>query len=156
MTGYRTALVLCATPRSTYDAITRPSAWWGEAVRGRSSVPDDEFTFEVRGVHWSRLRVVESSPDRVEWEVVDARIAYVDEQDEWSGTRIVFELEPVADGTRLIFVHRGLMPELECYDSCSQAWASLVHDSLRRLVTEGVGKPYADAATQDSIANSAA
>jgi len=38
---------------------------------------------------------------------------------------------------------QGLMPELECYDSCSQAWASLVHGSLRRLVTEGRGEPYA-------------
>jgi hypothetical protein len=86
--------------------------------------------------------VVESSPERVEWEVADARIAYVAEQDEWTGTRIVFELEPVTDGTRLTFVHRGLVPELECYDSCSQAWAGLVHGSLRRLVTEGVGEPY--------------
>jgi Activator of Hsp90 ATPase homolog 1-like protein len=141
--SYRTTLVICATPQSTYDAVTDPRSWWGERVEGESSAVGDEFTFEVVGVHWSRLRVVESSPERIEWEVLDARIEYVAEQDEWTGTRIVFELEPVPDGTRLTFVHDGLLPELECYDSCSQAWAALVHGSLRALITEGVGAPYA-------------
>ena len=143
MSGYSTTLVVCATPEQVYDAVVHPRAWWGEAVFGRSVTPGDEFTFEVPGVHWSRLRVVESSPARVVWEVVDARIEYVAERDEWTGTRIVFELEPVPEGARLRFSHQGLMPELECYDSCSQAWASLVQGSLRRLVTEGRGEPYA-------------
>lgn len=143
MSGYSTAMVVCATPEQVYDAITDPKAWWAELVAGPSSTPGDEFTFDVPGIHWSRLRVVESSPERVVWEVVDARIEYVAERDEWIGTRIVFELEPVPDGTRLRFSHHGLMPELECYDSCSRAWASLVHGSLRRLVTEGRGEPYA-------------
>jgi Activator of Hsp90 ATPase homolog 1-like protein len=141
--SYRTTLVVCATPGSTYDAVTDPRSWWAEKVEGSAAVAGDEFTFDVPGVHWSRLRVVESSPERVEWQVVEARIEYVAEQDEWTGTRIVFELEPVPDGTRLTFVHHGLLPELECYDSCSQAWTALVHGSLRRLVTEGVGEPYA-------------
>jgi hypothetical protein len=144
MTGFRTTLVVCATPEATYDAITAPPAWWGELVEGPSSRPGDEFTFEVPGVHWSRLRVLASTPERVEWEVLDTRISYVADQHEWTGTRIVFDLEAVPDGTRVAFAHHGLMPALECYDSCSRAWTTLVHDSLRRLVTEGVGEPYAD------------
>jgi hypothetical protein len=140
---YRTVLVVCAGPQQVYDAITDPGSWWAEAVEGRATTAGDEFTFEVPGIHWSRLHVAESSPERVVWDVVDARIEYVAERDEWTGTRIVFELEAVAEGTRVAFAHHGLMPELECYDSCSNAWASLVHGSLRRLVTEGRGEPYA-------------
>ncbi len=143
MNGYRTALVICASPEATYAAITQPRLWWGEAVDGESTASGHEFTFEVPGVHFSRLRVLESSVSRVVWQVVDARIDYVADLAEWVGTRIVFDLDPVSDGTRLTFVHDGLMPELECYDACSTAWASLVHGSLRRLVTEGVGEPYA-------------
>ena len=32
MNGYRTALVICASPEATYAAITQPRLWWGEAV----------------------------------------------------------------------------------------------------------------------------
>lgn len=141
--GYATALVLCATPEEVYAAVTNPRAWWAELLEGHPTGIGSEFTFEVPGVHWSRLRVVNDGPTRIAWDVVDARIEYVEQADEWTGTRIVFELEPVPEGTRLSFVHHGLMPELECYDSCSQAWASLVHGSLRRLVIDGRGEPYA-------------
>lgn len=141
--GYATALVLCATPDRVLTAVTNPRAWWGEAVEGRADVVGEEFTFDVRGVHWSRLRVIEAGPTRVVWGVVDARIEYVDDADEWTGTRIVFDLEQVPEGTRVSFTHDGLLPELACYDSCSVAWASLLHDSLRRLVVEGRGEPYA-------------
>jgi len=142
VSGYRTALVLCAPPRVVYQAVTSPRAWWGASVEGSTTAVGDEFTFEVQGVHWSRLRVAETRPTRVVWDVVDARLEYVDEHDEWVGTTIVFDLDPVPDGTRLSFAHDGLLPELACYDSCSTAWRSLIHDSLRRLVTEGRGEPY--------------
>jgi len=141
--GYATALVVCATAQDVHAAVTNPRGWWGELVAGGAAVVGDEFTFEVPDVHWSRLRVAESEPERVVWDVVDARLEYVEEREEWVGTRIVFELEPVAEGTRLSFAHDGLLPELACYDSCSVAWTSLIHDSLRRLVTEGRGAPYA-------------
>jgi hypothetical protein len=143
--GYTTALVLCATPEDVHAAVTNPRGWWGESVTGASHGVGDEFTFEVSGVHWSRLRVAECGPTRIAWDVVDARIEYVEDHAEWVGTRIVFALEPVPEGTRLSFQHDGLMPDLACYDSCSLAWASLIHDSLRRLVTEGRGEPYAAA-----------
>jgi hypothetical protein len=141
--GYATALVLCAAPEDVRAAVRDPRGWWAETVAGASQAVGDEFTFDVPGVHWSRLRVAECSPTRVVWDVVDARIEYVEDHAEWVGTRIVFEVEPVPEGTRLSFRHDGLMPDLACYDSCSRAWASLIHDSLRRLVTEGQGEPYA-------------
>ena len=141
--GYRTALVLCATPEEVHAAVTNPQAWWAESVEGRADAVGDEFTFDVPGVHWSRLRVAEHERARVVWDVVGARIEYVDDHEEWVGTRIVFVLEAVPDGTRLSFAHDGLLPELACYDSCSLAWTGLIHDSLRRLVTEGRGEPYA-------------
>ena len=141
--GYATALVLCTTPDQVLAAVTNPRGWWGEAVEGRADEVGEEFTFEVPGVHWSRLRVAEAGQTRVVWEVLDARIEYVEDRDERTGTRIEFDLERVPEGTRVSFTHDGLLPELACYDSCSLAWASLVHGSLRRLAVEGRGEPYA-------------
>jgi hypothetical protein len=149
VTGYRTSFEVDATPAAVRDAICDPRAWWGSVV-GETNRPGAEFVFEVPGVHWSRLRVVESTVGRVVWEVLEARIEYVEEKDEWTGTRIVFTIEPITVGSRVGsrvgFEHEGLMPALECYDSCSQAWATLIHDSLRGLLREGVGNPYRSAA----------
>lgn len=142
MSGYRTSFEVAESPQEVLAAVTDPRAWWGEAITGDTRRAGDRFDFEVPGVHWSRIAVAESGPERVIWNVVDARIEYVDEKDEWTGTRIEFTIEPTGDGTRLGFEHRGLMPSLECYDACSVAWATLIRKSLRGLVTDGVGVPY--------------
>jgi hypothetical protein len=72
--GYATALVLCAAPETVHAAVTNPRGWWGQLVDGASDAVGEEFTFDVPGVHWSRLRVAENDPTRVVWDVVDARI----------------------------------------------------------------------------------
>lgn len=41
--------------------------------------------------------------------------------------------------TKLCFTHFGLVPEIECFDSCSNSWAQLVHQSLSSLITTGKG-----------------
>lgn len=142
MSGYRTSFEVTATPMAVLAAVADPRGWWSETITGETTRPGDAFVFDVPGVHWSRVQVVESGPRRVVWEVLEARIEYVEEKDEWTGTRISFTVEPTASGSRLEFEHDGLMPALECYDSCSQTWATLMHDSLRGLVRNGVGDPF--------------
>jgi hypothetical protein len=39
------------------------------------------------------------------------------------------------------FTHVGLVPEYECFDSCSSAWSFYMSDSLRNLIARGEGKP---------------
>jgi hypothetical protein len=147
MTGYRTALDIAASPERVLASVTDPRAWWVEAITGDTRSPGGEFVFDIPGVHWSRIAVAESGPERVVWNVAEARIEYVADKDEWTGTRIEFTIEPTREGTRLSFEHQGLMPALECYDTCSQVWATLVHSSLRGLITDGVGDPYRQAAS---------
>lgn len=36
----------------------------------------------------------------------------------------------------------GGFPEHECYGVCSNAWGSLMHQSLPSLITTGVRHPY--------------
>lgn len=48
---------------------------------------------------------------------------------------------PPADGTRLTFTQHGLVPELECYDVCSDARGFFVQDSLRAPAEHGTKKP---------------
>ena len=78
------------------------------------------------------------------WHVVDARLTFVEDQTEWNGTDVVFEIAPKGDKTELRFTHAGLVPSVECYDGCSGAWGFYVNESLRSLrslITTGKGQP---------------
>ncbi len=113
-------------------------------MQGGSGALGDVFTFEVEGVHRSTQRVTAFEPGRLlEWTVEEAWLSFVARPDEWRGSRIRFELAPLADGrTELTFTHLGLTPAVECFEACSGGWMFYVAGSLRRLATEGEGEPH--------------
>ena len=37
----------------------------------------------------------------------------------------------------MVFTHVGLAPQVECYDTCSDAWTSLIQGSLKQLIETG-------------------
>ena len=39
--------------------------------------------------------------------------------------------------------HVGLIPEIECYESCEKGWNFFTGDSLLKLINEGKGMPEA-------------
>ncbi|MEO7016531.1 MAG: SRPBCC domain-containing protein, partial [Leifsonia sp.] len=118
--------------------------WWNQAIDEPTAQVGDEFGFEVEGLHRVRMRVTEVVPNsRIAWLVVDNEFTFVKDQTEWVGDRIVFDLDLERDGegTKVVFTQFGLVPELECYDVCSNAWAFFIGDSLRQLAEHGQGRP---------------
>ena len=131
------------TPTEVFAAINNVRGWWGEDVEGSNDNVGDEFTYRVKDVHYSRIKVIELIPNqRVVWLVLDNHLNFVDDQSEWVGTKITFEIAPRGDQTEVRFAHLGLVPQYECFDVCSNAWGSLMHGSVRRLIATGTGKPY--------------
>jgi hypothetical protein len=144
---YTTTLVVEQSPSAVYDAINNVRAWWSEDIDGRTDVVDGEFVFHGHDIHRSQIRVTELVPaERVTWLVVDNYIKFVQDQTEWTGTRITFELTTVEGGTELRFRHHGLVPAYECFDACSSAWSFFINASLRGLITTGAGQPMAKTA----------
>ena len=130
------------SPREVSDAVTDVRAWWLQQIEGDPTAVGNEFGFTVPGVHRSRMRVTELVPgERVVWRVLDNHMSFVEDQSEWIGTEIRFDIERVGGATELRFTHVGLSPADQCYDVCSNAWASYIGGSLRRLVTTGEGAP---------------
>jgi hypothetical protein len=130
------------TPLEAYAAVIDTRSWWSQTITGETDRVGGDFEYEVPGVHYSKIRVVELEPGvRVRWRVVDAHMTFVADPTEWTDTEVLFEFEPTTTGTRVRFTHFGLTPEVECYDACNTAWGSYVGTSLRGLIEDGVGLP---------------
>ena len=67
---------------------------------------------------------------------------FVEDQTEWVGTTISFDIAEKGDQTEVRFAHLGLLPEFECFGVCSNAWGALMRSSLPSLIATGTGHPY--------------
>lgn len=143
ISDYTASFVVGQTPEDVFKAINNVRGWWGEDVEGSNDRVGDEFTYRVQDIHYSRLRVVELVPNQtIAWLVLDNHINFVQDQTEWVGTTIRFDISRTGDRTQVRFTHVGLAPQHECYDVCTDAWGSLMHNSLPSLITTGTGHPY--------------
>jgi uncharacterized protein YndB with AHSA1/START domain len=139
---FTAAFTVDRTPQEVYDAVVDVRSWWSQEVTGDTDRAGAEFVYRYQDVHRCRVRVTDLAPGRkVAWLVLDNHFSFVEDQQEWTGTQIVFDIVGTADGTELRFTHVGLAPRFECYDVCSNAWAGYLHGSLRSLITTGVGQP---------------
>jgi hypothetical protein len=141
-TSYTTSFSVDRTPDQVFDAINDVRGWWMTRVEGDNRAVGDEFSYRVPGIHFCRMRVTElAAGEKVVWRVVDNHMGFIEDQSEWKGTEIRFELAATDGGTEVRFTHEGLVPSYECFDVCRNAWSFYVGDSLRRLAATGVGEP---------------
>lgn len=140
--SYSTSFTVDRTPEQVFDAINDVRGWWMTKIDGDNGAVGDEFSYRVPDVHSCTMRVTERVPGRrVAWTVVDNHMTFIDDQSEWIGTEIRFELSAKDGGTELRFTHDGLVPSYQCFEVCQNAWTFYVGDSLRRLAATGVGEP---------------
>jgi hypothetical protein len=74
---------------------------------------------------------------KVVWLVTDSSLNFTEDINEWTGTKISFEIAEKDGKTELRFSHIGLVPGIECFDACSSAWTQLVRQGLFNLITTG-------------------
>lgn len=133
---FTTTILVDQTPAEVYQTILNVRAWWSglyeESFEGSSEKTGDEFSFRAGGgAHYTRQKLVELVPDKkVTWLITESNLSFVDTTDEWTGTKISFNISEEGDKTKIVFTHLGLVPEFECYDSCAPAWTQYVHERL--------------------------
>jgi hypothetical protein len=138
---FTTTFPVDKTPKEAFDAINNVRAWWPGDIEGTTDELGAEFSYRYKDVHYSKQKVTELVPGkRVAWRVVESLLNFIDDKNEWKGTEIVFDIARKGDQIEVRFRHVGLVPGIECYGACSNAWGSIINGSLRSLITTGAGK----------------
>jgi len=139
-TNFSTTFLVEQTPEEAFDAITNTSGWWtgNPGIEGSTDKLGDEFTYRYEPHHYSKQKITTLNPaKKVVWEVTESRLNFVDDKREWTGTKITFDIAKKGNKTQIRFTHVGLVPAIECYDGCSNAWGSYINGSLRKLIEAG-------------------
>jgi hypothetical protein len=130
------------SPAEAIAAICDVRAWWSGDIEGRTDELGAEWSYRVPDIHFSAFRITELVPDRsMAWLVTDSWLSFTEDQQEWTGTTVRFDVEPVDGGTLVRFTHEGLVPAVECYGVCRVAWSEYVLGSLQELIRSGAGRP---------------
>jgi uncharacterized protein YndB with AHSA1/START domain len=130
------------TPEEVFAAVSDVRSWWSAEIDGPTGELGAQFTYRYQDIHRSTQQITEFVPgQRIAWHVTDGYLNFVEDKAEWIGTDITFDIAPVTDGTEVRFTHVGLVPQQECFDSCSPAWNFYIATSLRNRIATGRGEP---------------
>ncbi|HYC87012.1 MAG TPA: SRPBCC domain-containing protein [Chryseosolibacter sp.] len=130
------------SPEKVFDTVLDVRRWWtglyDETIEGRSDILNESFTFRAGGgAHYSKHKLIEAIPHaKVTWETTDAALSFVQRKTEWTGTKMSFTISKKDNKTQLTFTHEGLVPEMECYDSCSGAWSQYLREKLMTVLSK--------------------
>jgi hypothetical protein len=140
--NFTTNFTVRQTPERVFAAINNVRGWWSEEIKGGTDKLGEEFDYRFKDMHRCKIKVTEFIPNKkVVWRVLDNYFNFIEDKTEWVGTEIIFDVSKKGDKTEVRFTHLGLVPQVECYDVCSEGWGTNINGSLRSLITTGKGQP---------------
>lgn len=138
---YQSIITAKIAPTEASNKISQVSKWWSLNFEG-SSKPGDVFTVRFKNGDRYEIKVEELIPGKkIVWDVIDADQTWHEDRDEWTGTKIICDISPDKNGSKVTMTHLGLVPEFECYDRCKLGWDYLLKESLYKYLSEGTGMP---------------
>jgi hypothetical protein len=130
---YAVEIELAKSANDVFEHLIDLSKWWPEEFEGESIKLNSEFILRTGGTHYSKNKVVELVPDKkLVWLAIDS-IRTTDNFD-WTGTKMIFELTPQGDHTRVKFIYDGVVLEDE-YDRLVEICDMTVKDLFYNYIT---------------------
>jgi hypothetical protein len=141
--GFSTAIEVSTSPQVVFNCITDVKNYWSKDFEGSSKKLNDEFIIHHPGQHYSRQKLVEVIPDqKIVWLVTESRLDWLQkDKQEWTNSKMIFQITPAANKTILHFTHEGLVPEKECYGMCQKGWSMIIKDWLFYFISYGTESP---------------
>ena len=139
---YNTTIALNATAQQAFNSINNVVQWWSEDFEGQSEKLNDVFTVRFDET-FITIKIVELIPEqKIVWHVIDNYKHWLQyNKREWLDTTMIWEISAAGSETQISFTHIGLVPGIECYNGCENAWNFYLKESLFKLLTENKGIP---------------
>ena len=139
--SFRATITVSKAPGEVFKVLTADvSKWWGGSdLSGNHGKLNDEFIVHHQGAHYSKQKLIEVVPDkRIVWHVTEGTLHWLkNDKQEWTNTKMIFEIRSHNGKTMLTFTHYGLVPSKECYAACQQGWTMVITDWLFHYIKEG-------------------
>lgn len=143
---YTREIIVSTVPGAAYRALTTGfDKWWTTSCNPISEA-GDRITFRFGSTCWV-MRANSLVPDNfVELECVEAHHMHKGLSssilNEWEGTKLRWQIQKQGEKTKIVFVHEGLIPSLDCYEVCEQGWDYYFVNSLQQYLDTGEGSPF--------------
>lgn len=151
--SYSAAINVAKSAKQVFNAVTDVTKWWSKDFEGNSEKLNDEFIINHPGKHYSKQKLIEVIPyKKMVWLVTESKLTWIkSNKEEWTNTKMIFEVSGNENKTVLHFTHEGLSPEKECYAMCEKGWDIVIKDWLFHFIS--VGTPSAKMAEAAEIRN---
>lgn len=120
-----------------FNCINQVSKWWVRDIVGNSTQLNDEFHFR-NDHHYSKQKLIEVIPNKkIIWLVTECDLNYLKDRNEWTNTKMIFEIIDKGDKTEIHFTHEGLDPTKESYADSQTGWDMFIKQKLFDFITKG-------------------
>ena len=133
-----------ASAKDAMKMISKVDLWWAKKFKGKAAKLNDEFSVYFGGPKdtFVDFKISEVVPGKkIVWLVTDCNLHWINDKKEWKNNECVWNLTEKDGKTIIDFIHKGMNPESECYESCKPGWTHHIKDSLIKLIEEGTGYP---------------
>ena len=138
--NYTATIEVKKSSQEVFNAINDVTKWWSKDFEGKSTKLNDEFIINHPNQHYSKQKLIEVVPGKkVVWHVTESKLDWIkNDKEEWTNTKMIFEISAKNDMIVLHFTHDGLVSEKECYGMCEKGWDMIIKDWLLHFITTGV------------------
>ena len=134
-------LTVKAPAKEALKRISEVNLWWAKNFKGKAAKLNDMFSVYF-GDTFVDFKISEVIPGKkIIWLVTDCNLGWIKDKKEWKNTEVIWALTEKDGKTQIDFVHKGLTPESECYESCKPGWTGHLKGSLVKLINDGKGNP---------------
>jgi hypothetical protein len=140
-TDYCRSIMVNIPAQEAYRKIFDVDKWWTKNIEGPSTTLNDAFVINYgKDMHYSKHQLIEAIPNqRIVWLVAESKLNWIpNEKEEWTGTKLVFDIAAGGDKTTVTFTHEGLGPAKECFIDCSKGWDLFIGEHLFKYLEEGL------------------